>query len=468
MMTFKDIEETLSTFSGRDNYTIGKWIDEFEDVSILMNWNEVEKLIYGKRLLKDDALLLVRSEKNITSWDILKKKLKYEFGKSINSAALHKALKDRNASLVTNSAISPKTATNNVTAPTIFKHQNAPTIFKHQNIDREQKEENVDVLIKTFGVLVANIDDELDIGKPEYEQTIKQMINTYSPRKPKEMKIRTKIILEDEVPIHQQPRRLSLHEMKEVDKKCQFLKDNVTYLGHEIENGTVRPSRKKIEAVADFPEPTTLKKVQSFLDGFGGVLLQKDTEDGELHPVYYWSKKTNDAQRKYHSYELEVLAVVEALKKFRVYLLGIKFKILTDCSAFAVTMTKKDLCTRVARWALLLEEFDYIIEHRPESRVARWALLLEEFDYIIEHRPESRMKHCDALSRNPIALIVRNEFLEKVKVAFLEKVKVAQKEDEITLKAVIEKEYANLFMEEIWLLSGVYSSGAYQNFCRSF
>ncbi|KAK9695645.1 RNase H-like domain found in reverse transcriptase [Popillia japonica] len=154
-------------------------------------------------------------------------------------------------------------------------------------------------------------------------------------------------------------------------------------------------------------EHQTELHVDASQDGFGGVLLQKDTEDGELHPVYYWSKKTNDAQRKYHSYELEVLAVVEALKKFRVYLLGIKFKILTDCSAFAVTMNKKDLCTRVARWALLLEEFDYIIEHRPESR----------------------MKHCDALSRNPIALIVRNEFLEKIKVA--------QKEDE-HLKAIIE------------------------------
>ncbi|KAK9675147.1 hypothetical protein QE152_g40603, partial [Popillia japonica] len=70
-----------------------------------------------------------------------------------------------------------------VTAPTIFKHQNIDREQKEENIDREQKEENVDVLIKTFGVLVANIDDELDIGKPEYEQTIKQMINTYSPRK---------------------------------------------------------------------------------------------------------------------------------------------------------------------------------------------------------------------------------------------------------------------------------------------
>ncbi|KAK9708470.1 hypothetical protein QE152_g27168 [Popillia japonica] len=80
----------------------------------------------------------------------------------------------------------------------------APAIFKHQNADREQKEEHIDVLIKAFGVLVANIDDGLDIGKLEYEQTNKQMINTYSPRKPKEI-IRTKIILKEELPTHQQP-----------------------------------------------------------------------------------------------------------------------------------------------------------------------------------------------------------------------------------------------------------------------
>ncbi|KAK9754486.1 hypothetical protein QE152_g1197 [Popillia japonica] len=69
------------------------------------------------------------------------------------------------------------------------------------------------------------------------------------------------------------------------------------------------------------------------------------------------------------------------------------------------------------------------------TRVARWALLLEKFDYIIEHRPESRMKHCDALSRNPIALIVRNEFLEKVKVA--------QKEDEHLKARLLQKQPYN-------------------------
>ncbi|KAK9716922.1 hypothetical protein QE152_g24456 [Popillia japonica] len=36
----------------------------------------------------------------------------------------------------------------------------APTILKHKNTDREQKEGNIDVLIRTFRVLVANIDDE--------------------------------------------------------------------------------------------------------------------------------------------------------------------------------------------------------------------------------------------------------------------------------------------------------------------
>lgn len=60
------------------------------------------------------------------------------------------------------------------------------------------------------------------------------------------------------------------------------------------------------------------------------------------------SKKTSDVERKYSSYELEALAVVEALKKFRVSLLGKTFKIVTDSAAFQQTMQKKDLMPRIA------------------------------------------------------------------------------------------------------------------------
>ncbi|GFX94666.1 hypothetical protein TNCV_3088951 [Trichonephila clavipes] len=190
-------------------------------------------------------------------------------------------------------------------------------------------------------------------------------------------------------------------------KKCQFLRRKVEFLGHVIENGTIRPSIAKTIAVKKFPVPTTVKQVQSFLglteqpqmeafeklkklltespvlsifqqgrttelhtdasqQGYGAVLLQ-EAEDGKLHPVQYMSQKTTPAEEKYSSYELEVLAVVNALKKFRTYLLGNHFKIITDCSAFQKTMDKKDLVTRVARWTLLLEEYDYEIAHRSDQ-----------------------------------------------------------------------------------------------------
>lgn len=90
--------------------------------------------------------------------------------------------------------------------------------------------------------------------------------------------------------------------------------------------------------------------------GYGAILLQKSPGEHVFHPVYYFSKKALPAEEKYSSYELEVLAIVSSLKKFRVYLLGIPFKIVTDCAAFKMTMAKKEISPRIAGWALLLEE----------------------------------------------------------------------------------------------------------------
>lgn len=146
--------------------------------------------------------------------------------------------------------------------------------------------------------------------------------------------------------------------------------------------------------------------------GYGAILLQKNDEDNQFHPVYLMSLKTTPAEEKYHSYELEVLAVIKAIKKFRVYLLGIKFKIISDCSAFKMTMSKKDLVTRVGRWALLLEEYDYEIEHRSGNR----------------------MGHVDALSRNPHIFMIQD--------CLFYRIKKAQEEDEYiqTIVKVLEKE----------------------------
>lgn len=125
------------------------------------------------------------------------------------------------------------------------------------------------------------------------------------------------------------------------------------------------------------PKAETEIHTDASMYGYGAVLLQRDEEDSQFHPVEYMSRKTTDMEQKYHSYELEVLAVIEALKKWRIFVLGLKIRIITDCNAFALTMRKQDI----------------------PPRVSRWALFLQEFDYQIEQRSGSKMKHVDALSR---------------------------------------------------------------------
>jgi len=59
--------------------------------------------------------------------------------------------------------------------------------------------------------------------------------------------------------------------------------------------------------------------------------MQRDSEDQQFHPIKFMSRKTNGCEEKYSSYELEVLAIVNALKKWRVYR-GKLFTVVTDCN----------------------------------------------------------------------------------------------------------------------------------------
>lgn len=77
-------------------------------------------------------------------------------------------------------------------------------------------------------------------------------------------------------------------------------------------------------------------------EGVGGIPLQRCKEDGSFRPVAYCSIRTSPEEKHYHSYELETLAVVRSLEKFRVYLLGREFKIVSDCSALRSTFIKRD------------------------------------------------------------------------------------------------------------------------------
>jgi hypothetical protein len=126
---------------------------------------------------------------------------------------------------------------------------------------------------------------------------------------------------------------------------------------------TTRP----VLAIFDASLATELHTDASSL-GFGSMLVQIK-ENGQRCVIAYYSKQTSVEQRNYHSYELETLAVVLSLRHFRAYLLGIQFKVLTDCSALRTTFSKRDLIPRVARWWLEVQDFNFSIEHRPGNRM---------------------------------------------------------------------------------------------------
>lgn len=100
--------------------------------------------------------------------------------------------------------------------------------------------------------------------------------------------------------------------------------------------------------------------------GIGAVLFQLD-DDGNERPIAFMSKKLNAAQRNYTITELECLAAVTAIKRFRGYIEGMEFKVITDHASLKWLMGQKDLNGRLARWSLKLQGFNFSIEHRKGS-----------------------------------------------------------------------------------------------------
>ncbi|UYV63691.1 hypothetical protein LAZ67_2005321, partial [Cordylochernes scorpioides] len=74
--------------------------------------------------------------------------------------------------------------------------------------------------------------------------------------------------------------------------------------------------------------------------GIAGILKQVHP-DGQVHPVQYFSRALRAHERNYTVSELECLAIVESVDKFRIYLTGIKFTIYTDHQALQWLKTIK-------------------------------------------------------------------------------------------------------------------------------
>eukprot|EP00963_Diacronema_lutheri_P006497 scaffold568_cov347-Pavlova_lutheri.AAC.1 len=90
-----------------------------------------------------------------------------------------------------------------------------------------------------------------------------------------------------------------------------------------------------------------------------GAILSQLHEDGKWHPVAYYGRKFNDAQRNNSTAEQETLAILQSLVKWKHLLQGRSFTVLTDNPASKYLQTKNadQLSSREIRWLDALAEF---------------------------------------------------------------------------------------------------------------
>ena len=123
------------------------------------------------------------------------------------------------------------------------------------------------------------------------------------------------------------------------------------------------------------------------LYGTGAILAQD--HDGFEHPVHFLSKGLSKAQKNWHSYELEMLSLVRALKAFEHYVYGYTFVVITDCRALAHWNTTKSISRKVDRWLWFLQSFDIVFQHRP-GRLLFTGDTLSRDERFLEHAEKDR------------------------------------------------------------------------------
>ena len=159
----------------------------------------------------------------------------------------------------------------------------------------------------------------------------------------------------------------------------QLPKKNAVFHWHSAQHESFLDLKERlmtapILAYADFSIPFTL-----YTDASGDSIrfnltpVQHDKE----RAIVYGGRNFSDTEKKYSVTEQGTFSVIVAIQKCRTYLLGNHFTVVVDHQAL--------------KW---LRSLCY-----PTDRLARWALMLQGYDFTIQYRPGKDHGNADALSR---------------------------------------------------------------------
>ncbi|GKA82906.1 putative reverse transcriptase domain-containing protein, partial [Tanacetum coccineum] len=187
--------------------------------------------------------------------------------------------------------------------------------------------------------------------------------------------------------------------------------NKLTFIGHVIDSQGIHVDPAKIEAVKNWASPTIPTEVHQFLglagyyqrfikdfskivnsnlsftrrkqmtlfycdashQGLGAVLMQREKV------IAYASRQLNPNEENYTTHDLELGAVVFALKIWRHYLYGTKCTVFTDHKSLQHILDQKELNMRQRRWLELLADYDCEIRYHPgKANVVADALSRKE------------------------------------------------------------------------------------------
>ncbi len=118
-----------------------------------------------------------------------------------------------------------------------------------------------------------------------------------------------------------------------------------------------------------------------------GVILGQLDEEGKEYVITYASWSNNKAESNYSSYEGECLVVVWAVIHFRPYFYGTNFTLYTDHQLIKWLMTNDKLTGKLVHWALILQEYEFKVIHRPgithqNTDTMSWKPLITSEDFL--------------------------------------------------------------------------------------
>lgn len=236
--------------------------------------------------------------------------------------------------------------------------------------------------------------------------------------------------------------RLNEYDLQENKEKRIERVERIRFLGYEISYNCVKPSLERAQGIMSYKSPETRKELQRFIgminydrhfirglsdllsplyrllsketkfewspkeenifkqiknqwkrnlelfvpDMEGDFTLETDASDIGLgaclrqndKPVAYASRTLSGSEKNYGITEREVLASLWAMEKFEYYLVGKRFKLVTDHKAIEFIRTKLEF---------------------GSPRIQRWFYRFQKFDFEVEYRKGTEMITADALSR---------------------------------------------------------------------